>query len=145
MTCKCGTQSNFEDVKEFHVVFDCARSDVPVIPNDEVIWLRFNVLMEEVKELLKEFGVEISDPTLIDDLSVKNYDLSKIAKELSDILYVTYGFACTFGIPIDQVFKAVHASNLSKLDKNGLPIRREDGKILKGPDYREPDIESILK
>lgn len=141
--------TNFRKVKDFHKIFDCARSDVPVIPPNETALLRFRLLMEEYKELLDEFGIKIENPELRiankEKFDARDFDINNIAKELADILYVTYGFGVTFGLPMDDVFEEVHASNLSKLDKNGLPIRREDGKILKGENYFEANIVNILK
>jgi len=66
-----------------------------------------------------------------------------LAKELADLLYVVYGAAATYGIPIDEVFNRVHESNMSKLGENGKPIYRDDGKVLKGPNYKEPSMEGL--
>ena len=68
-----------------------------------------------------------------------------VADALTDILYVTYGAGAAFGIDLDKCFEEVHNSNMSKLDRKGHPIYREDGKILKGPDYFEPNLEKIVK
>ena len=72
-------------------------------------------------------------------------DKKAVAKELADLLYVVYGTAVSLGIPIDDVFCEVHTSNMSKLDDNGKPIYREDGKVLKGPHYFQPNLEFISK
>jgi predicted HAD superfamily Cof-like phosphohydrolase len=63
-----------------------------------------------------------------------------LAKEIADLLYVTYGLAATYGIHIDEVFNRVHESNMSKLGEDGKPVYRNDGKVLKGPNYKEPEI-----
>jgi len=60
-------------------------------------------------------------------------------------MYVTIGFATTFGLPLEEVFYAVHESNMSKLGPNGEVLRREDGKILKGSNYKEPDLDQFFK
>jgi predicted HAD superfamily Cof-like phosphohydrolase len=71
-------------------------------------------------------------------------DIIGVADALTVILYVTYGAGAGFGIDLDKCFKEVHSSNMSKLDRDGRPIYREDGKILKGPDYFEPNLEKIV-
>ena len=67
-----------------------------------------------------------------------------VADALTDILYVTYGAAAAFGIDLDACFKEVHRSNMSKLDANGQPIYREDGKVMKSELYSKPNLEPIL-
>lgn len=69
----------------------------------------------------------------------------ELTKELADLLYVVYGFAVTFGLPIDEVFERVHRSNMSKLGDDGKPIYREDGKVLKGPNYQPPDLTDLFE
>ena len=67
-----------------------------------------------------------------------------LLKELADLVYVTYGYAATFGWDLDEAVRRVHASNMSKLDDKGEPIYREDGKVLKGPNYQEPDLTDLV-
>jgi predicted HAD superfamily Cof-like phosphohydrolase len=71
-------------------------------------------------------------------------DIVAIADALADIVYVAYGTACVYGIDLDSVLDEVHASNMTKLGADGRPVRRADGKVLKGPDYRPPDIARVL-
>lgn len=71
-------------------------------------------------------------------------DLVGVADALADIVYVAYGTAHVYGIDLDAVLDAVHASNMTKLGADGRPLRRPDGKVLKGPGYRPPDIEAAL-
>lgn len=71
-------------------------------------------------------------------------DLLAVADGLADLLYVVFGTAVAYGIPIDRVFAEVHASNMSKLGQDGRPIIGEHGKRLKGPHYRPPDIAPLL-
>ena len=71
-------------------------------------------------------------------------DKRKLTKELADLMYVTIGFATTFGLPLEEVFYEVHKSNMSKLGPNGEVLRREDGKILKGINYKEPDLDQFF-
>ncbi|MEL7974864.1 MazG nucleotide pyrophosphohydrolase domain-containing protein [Isoptericola sp. F-RaC21] len=67
-----------------------------------------------------------------------------VAKELADVLYVTYGAADALGIDLPAVFAEVHRSNLSKVDEDGRVLRRADGKVLKGPGYRPPVLDDIV-
>lgn len=67
-----------------------------------------------------------------------------LLKELADLVYVTYGYAATFGWDLDEAVRRVHASNMSKLGEDGQPIFREDGKVLKGPNYQEPDLSDLV-
>lgn len=70
--------------------------------------------------------------------------LRHLAKELADLVYVAFYAAEALGIPLEKVFREVHGSNMSKLGQDGKPVRREDGKILKGPNYREPDLAKLV-
>jgi len=71
-------------------------------------------------------------------------DLVGIADALADIVYVVYGTALTYGIDLDAVLREVHRSNMSKLGRDGKPLIREDGKVVKSENYFPPDIASIL-
>lgn len=100
--------------------------DVP----EDVRELRAKLLVEEVEEAVE---------------SIQENDVYNLAKELADVVYVAYGCAITYGINLDKVFNEVHRSNMSKLGEDGKPILREDGKVLKGPNYFAPDIKSLLE
>ncbi len=76
--------------------------------------------------------------------AVEAGDLVEVADAIADLLYVVYGAALTFGIPADEVFAEVHRSNMTKLGSDGLPIYRDDGKVLKGPHYSPPELLPIL-
>ena len=89
--------------------------------------LRASLLKEEFKEVL----------------SAK--DAENLLKELADLVYVTYGYAATYNWNLDEAVRRVHAFNMSKLDASGKPIYREDGKVLKGPNYEEPYLADLLK
>lgn len=71
-------------------------------------------------------------------------DIYEVADALADILYVVYGTAAEFGIPIDEIFAEVHKSNMSKLGEDGKPVYRGDGKVLKGPNFKLPDIIGVF-
>ena len=68
----------------------------------------------------------------------------EVVKELSDLVFVCYQFAATYGIDLDKAMTLVFESNLSKLDEQGKPIFRPDGKVLKGPNYQPPDLGSCV-
>lgn len=74
-----------------------------------------------------------------------NNDLVEIADALCDIIYIAYGTGVSYGLPMDLLFDEVHRSNMSKLDENGKPIFREDGKVTKGPNYSPPQLRSIIE
>jgi len=104
----------------------------PELPDEKTVALRVDLIEEELKELMS---------ALYRDEKV---DLAEVADALTDILYVTYGAGHAFGIDLDKCFEEVQASNMSKLGKNGKPIYREDGKVLKGPNFFEPNLKRIL-
>ena len=68
----------------------------------------------------------------------------ELCKELSDLVFVCYQFAAAFNIDLDKAMTLVFESNMSKLDDNGMPIFREDGKVLKGPNYKKPNLETCI-
>lgn len=71
-------------------------------------------------------------------------EAENLLKELADLVYVTYGYAATFGWDLDEALRRVHASNMSKLGRDGKPVYREDGKVMKGPDYQAPDLTDLV-
>lgn len=108
---------------------------------DDLVALRYNLISEEAGEALEELkNYRIAG--LVDEYisGVPTADLRALAKELADILYVVYGTADLFDIPLEAVFAEVHRSNMSKVGPDGKVIRREDGKILKPDTYRAPDL-----
>lgn len=121
--------SNFKKVKEFHEKFQIAMPTKAGLPDNDTRELRKRLLNEEYQEYL---------------LGESNNDLVEISDALADMLYIIYGTADAYGIPIDDIFAEVHNSNMSKLGLDGKPIRREDGKILKGPNYFKPNIGKFL-
>ena len=114
---------------EFHQVYGLPVRDVPDtrVPEKQ---LRIDLIAEEFEELQEALAAD---------------DVVETADALADLLYVVMGAAITFGVPIDEVVDEVHRSNLSKLGEDGQPIRREDGKILKGPGFFTPDIAGVLE
>jgi predicted HAD superfamily Cof-like phosphohydrolase len=122
--------SNFEDVGLFMSTFGQEVKEKAEFPDNDTIVLRLELIEEELKELREAIG---------------NADIVEVADALTDILYVTYGAGHAFGIDLDKCFQEVQESNMSKLDHNGEPIYREDGKVMKGPNYFSPDLASIVK
>tara|TARA_B100001113_G_scaffold328331_1_gene302459 strand:- start:506 stop:895 length:390 start_codon:yes stop_codon:yes gene_type:complete len=121
-----------EQVKEFADTFNIEYSDNMNTNIDEsIIDLRFRLMQEENLEYLE---------------AAKNKDIVEIADALGDILYILCGTILTHGLQhkIVEVFNEIQRSNMSKLDVNGKPVFREDGKILKGPNYFQPKIKEIL-
>lgn len=113
-------------VLQFHQVFGCAIND-PTRTHNE---MRARLIEEEAAEVAE---------------ALRLGDLKKIAKELADLYYVTQGAAITLGIDLERAVELVHRSNMSKLASDGKPIVRDDGKILKGPNYFEPDMTSAVR
>jgi predicted HAD superfamily Cof-like phosphohydrolase len=137
------SKTNFDRVKEFHEKF-IQKEDpqTPVVRGKETELLRIRLMCEELQETLAELGYKISF-NIIPQLH-HEIDLVKLGKELSDLLYVVYGTAVSYGLPIDDIFAEVHRSNMSKLGEDGNPVLREDGKILKGPNYTPPYLDDIV-
>ena len=124
-----GEGTNFELVGDFMEAFGQDVQFEPTWPDFNTRELRLELIQEELDEL--------SD-------AVADRDMVQIADALTDLLYVVYGAGHTFGIDLDECFQEVHSSNMSKLGDDGRPIHREDGKVMKGPNYFEPDLENIL-
>ena len=80
-----------------------------------------------------------------DEFMLEDKDEVAALKELADLVYVCYGYAATFGWDLDEAVKRVHESNMSKLGDDGKPIYREDGKVQKGPNYKKPNLEDLVK
>tara|TARA_R100000353_G_C6483216_1_gene189761 strand:- start:442 stop:723 length:282 start_codon:yes stop_codon:yes gene_type:complete len=93
------------------------------------------LIVEEFKEFLEAEGMLFRN-----NLSYPEAAL----KELADLVYVCFQYAENMGWDLDEALHRVHESNMSKLDKDGKPIRREDGKILKGPNYRPPNLIDLI-
>lgn len=126
-------KKEIDSVKLFHKKFNINYLNVPKanIPM-ETKELRFKLMEEENLEYLK---------------ATKENNLVEIADALGDMLYILCGTIISHGLQdkIEEIFQEIQNSNMSKLGKNGKPIYREDGKVLKGPNYFKPDIRRILK
>jgi len=124
---KSKQKANFEKVADFMNAF---RQDVETEPQwTSVSELRYELIREELEELRE---------------GLDRRDIIEIADALTDLLYVVYGAGHSFGINLDKCFEEVHNSNMSKLGEDGKPIYREDGKVLKGPNYWAPNLKKVL-
>ena len=94
-----------------------------------------NLIVEEFKEFLKAEGMLFRDSLVLHEEAIK---------ELSDLVYVCYQYAANMSWDLDKALNLVHESNMSKLGDNGEPIYREDGKVLKGPNYKPPNLSTCL-
>jgi predicted HAD superfamily Cof-like phosphohydrolase len=117
-------------VRTFHQAFE-----VPVGPGpnakvaSDLRASRTALMREELDELIE---------------AMRDEDIVSVADGLADLLYVVFGTAAAYGVPIDDVFLEVHRSNMSKLGSDGRPVVGANGKRLKGPRYRPPDLAPIL-
>ena len=126
-------KKQLKQLEEFHRAFGLYINEQPTlrIPQD------LRVMKEEVDEYAEEYAITGD---------TEDERLQAVAKELADIAYTLLGTVVSHGLQdeFERIFDAVHESNMSKLDENGKPIYREDGKILKSSRYHEPDL-SFLK
>ena len=122
--------SNFTDVKIFMETFGQIVKTKPQIPNEKTMLLRYDLIKEELDEL---------------EQAMKDKNLKEIADALTDILYVTYGAGFAYGINLDKCFKEVQRANMSKLGADGKPIYNEKGKVMKGPNYSEPNLKQFVE
>ena len=122
--------TNFTDVKIFMETFGQMVRTKPQFPDEKTMKLRYDLIKEELNEL---------------EYAMKTKNLKEIADALTDILYVTYGAGFAYGIDLDKCFKEVQRANMSKLGKDGKPIYNEKGKVMKGPNYREPNLKQFVE
>ena len=122
--------TNFESVKIFMETFGQEVKNKTSFPNEKIVELRSALIEEELSEL---------------KIALEQKNLEEVADALTDILYVTYGAGHAFGINLDKCFKEVQKSNMSKLGRDGKPIYNEQGKVMKGPNFFEPNLKQFLK
>ena len=158
--------SGFEQVGQFQRVFGHSINKVPTIQPKQELALRINLILEEVAEyteavagMTQEMAAE-SDTDLAlaarcirgvmrivrqaPESDFEHQDLVAMADALTDINYVVYGAGHVSGLPLDDFMNEVHSSNMTKLGEFDLPLYNEDGKTIKGPNYRAPDLEKVL-
>ena len=124
--------TNANKVRQFMEAFEQEVKKKPEWPDEDTVNLRIDLIEEEYNELKQ---------------AVYSYNgsMTDVADALGDMLYVVYGMAHAFGLDIDQCFREVHVSNMSKLGEDGKPIYREDGKVIKRPHYKPPNLEQYTK
>ena len=122
--------SNFDDVRIFMQTFGQEVKTRAEFPKKKIIKLRYDLIKEELNELQNA-------------MNTKN--LKEIADALTDILYVTYGAGHAYGIDLDKCFSEVQRSNMSKLGEDGKPIYNKKGKVMKGPQYFEPNLKQFIE
>jgi len=120
--------SNIDKLKEFHKKANYPINDkLNLDTRESEMPLRVELLKEEFSEYLR---------------AEYDNDIVEVADGLADMLYIIYGTALTYGIPLDRIFDEVHRSNMTKFTEG--VIVRDDGKILKGKDFEEPKLREIL-
>lgn len=124
-------QSHLEEVSAFHQAFDIPIQNRVVKPDADRLKLRATLIIEEAKEVAE---------------ALTEQELPEIAKELADLYIVIQGTILELGMQdvMDEAVKRVHESNMSKLGTDGKPVHREDGKVIKGPNYQEADLTDLF-
>jgi predicted HAD superfamily Cof-like phosphohydrolase len=120
-------------VTSFHKAYGLGVEDKPTVAlPDSISTLRFNLMKEENEEYLE---------------AAKEGDLIEVGDALGDMLYILCGTIIAHGFQdkMEAIFDEIQKSNMSKLDENGKPIYREDGKVMKGPNYFKPNLRKIIE
>jgi len=123
-------KSNQEQAKEFRKLYKIESSE-----SKPVRKYQCDLIKEEFNEFIEAEGMLFRESDRFKE---------ECLKELADLVYVCYQYAANMGWDLDRALELIHKSNLSKLDENGKPIYREDGKILKGPNYTKPNLNSLI-
>jgi predicted HAD superfamily Cof-like phosphohydrolase len=121
-----------EAVTKFHEAYGLGIENKPQANlSDKIVELRYNLMKEENEEYLQ---------------AAQDNDLIEIGDALGDMLYILCGTIIAHGFQdkMEAIFEEIQRSNMSKLDTDGKPIYREDGKVMKGPNYFKPDLEKII-
>ena len=119
-----------EQAQEFRRGFQVTNSTKQVSRTKQrtLIVEEFKEFLDAENQLLKDFKINSSD----------------CLKELADLVYVCYQYAENLGWDLDEALDRVHQSNMTKLGSDGKPIYREDGKVLKGPNYTPPNLSDLV-
>ena len=126
-------QDKIKAVALFHSSFGLGISETQQADlGESKNMLRFNLMDEENREYLE---------------AATDNNLVEVADALGDMLYILCGTIIEHGMQhkIEEVFNEIQRSNMSKLGADGKPIYRQDGKVLKGPNYFKPNIKEILE
>ena len=119
-----------EQAKEFRTKYNLKNS-----ADRQTRAVQHTIIVEEFKEFLQAEGMLF--------MHGRNHQ-EEALKELADLVYVCYQYAENMGWFLDEALNRVHLSNLSKLGEDGKPILRDDGKVLKGPNYKPPDLSDLF-
>ena len=123
-------KSNLEQAREFRNSFNVKDSKTLKSRN-----MQKNLIVEEFKEFLEAEGMLFRNSQALHEDAIK---------ELSDLVYVCYQYAANMGWDLDEALRRVHKSNMSKLDEDGKPTYREDGKVLKSANYQPPTLSDLV-
>lgn len=126
-------KKQIESVKKFHNTYKLGYSETPIANlGNSKNKLRFSLMSEENEEYLE---------------AANNDDVIEVADALGDMLYILCGTIIEHGMQdiIEDVFDEIQRSNMSKLGEDGKPIYRDDGKVLKGPNYFKPNLKAIIE
>jgi len=103
------------------------------------LWtMQLDLIEEEACEFLEASDEYEDDP-------MDSSKATDVLKELADLVFVCYQFAAAFNLDLDEAMNRIFESNMSKLDEDGSPIYRDDGKVLKGPNYKAPSLSDLVK
>lgn len=124
-------KKQLKQLKEFHEAFNLGWGSEPVRIDEKTRNLRVSIMREELNEAIE---------------AMESEKIENIAKEIADVLYVVYGTIGSYGLAdkIEDVFDEVHRSNMTKIGPGGKPEYREDGKVLKGKNFKPADVRGIL-
>ena len=123
-------KSNLEQAREFRNSFNVKNSKTLSSRN-----MQKNLIVEEFKEFLEAEGMLFRNSASLHEDAIK---------ELSDLVYVCYQYAANMGWDLDEALRRVHQSNMSKLDEDGKPTYRADGKVLKSANYQPPTLSDLV-
>jgi predicted HAD superfamily Cof-like phosphohydrolase len=125
---------NSEKVRAFHDGIGAIHPDSPTVPTSEALALREALIDEEYREVKEAIAALRTNP------AASAVDLTDLASELVDLLYVTYGALSAIGVPTEDIFGAIHEANMLKL----TGPKREDGKQLKPEGWQPADVKAII-
>ncbi|MDB5046910.1 MAG: hypothetical protein JWQ08_2960 [Deinococcus sp.] len=131
--------SNAAKLREFHRAMGMTVSSVPTVPSAELLALRRTLISEEWAEVQQEFGTLQTRSEATADLTP--LDLTSLAHELADLLYVTYGALDALGLDADAIFAEVHRANLTKT----TGPKRADGKQLKPEGWQPANVRAVIE
>lgn len=125
-----GLADSLSSIEEFNNAFGLDKGKINWLATWDKEQLLVGLIYEELDELRN---------------ALSSSDIKEVFDACGDLLYVVLGFCVRFEIPIEEIFNRVHKSNMSKLGEDGKPIYREDGKVLKGPNFKLPDFTDLIE